>query len=189
MLRKKGYDKRIYVSLFGIDSMEELGRQILLGQLGLGDESKLVDAGTEIGRVMLEAAARFPGIGAIASGIESLAKVDTSKFLSVNEKSTFLCFDDLERCSLDLADVLGIVNKFVEHDHVKTLIIANEEKITEDKKEEYEKFKEKVIGRVVHFSPDDEYVKSALDSMLSLYKDDTGYYQFYGTRGDDSRRL
>ena len=41
-------------------------------------------------------------------------------------------FDDLERASLDINEILGYINNFVEHDNIKVIIIANENEI-EDK--------------------------------------------------------
>ena len=40
-----------------------------------------------------------------------------------------LCFDDLERANVDVVDILGYINNFVEHDHIKTIIICNEKEL------------------------------------------------------------
>lgn len=40
-----------------------------------------------------------------------------------------LCFDDLERANVDVIDILGYINNFVEHDHIKTIIICNEKEL------------------------------------------------------------
>ena len=54
-------------------------------------------------------------------------KVDYSKFFSTEDK--ILCFDDLERANVDVIDILGYINNFVEHDHIKTIIICNEKEL------------------------------------------------------------
>ena len=41
-----------------------------------------------------------------------------------------LCFDDLERANVDVVDILGYINNFVEHDHIKTIIICNEKELS-----------------------------------------------------------
>ena len=41
-----------------------------------------------------------------------------------------LCFDDLERANVDVIDILGYINNFVEHDHIKTIIICNEKELS-----------------------------------------------------------
>ena len=44
--------------------------------------------------------------------------------------SKVLCFDDLERANVDVIDILGYINNFVEHDHIKTIIICNEKELS-----------------------------------------------------------
>ena len=41
-----------------------------------------------------------------------------------------MCFDDLERANVDVIDILGYINNFVEHDHIKTIIICNEKELS-----------------------------------------------------------
>ena len=54
-------------------------------------------------------------------------KVDYEAFFSTDDK--VLCFDDLERANVDVVDILGYINNFVEHDHIKTIIICNEKEL------------------------------------------------------------
>ena len=39
-------------------------------------------------------------------------------------------FYDLERANVDVIDILGYINNFVEHDHIKTIIICNEKELS-----------------------------------------------------------
>ena len=55
-------------------------------------------------------------------------KIDYEKFFSTDDK--VLCFDDLERAYVDVIDILGYINNFVEHDHIKTIIICNEKELS-----------------------------------------------------------
>ena len=54
-------------------------------------------------------------------------KVDFSKMFSIDDK--ILCFDDLERANVDVIDILGYINNFVEHDGIKTILICNEKEL------------------------------------------------------------
>lgn len=54
-------------------------------------------------------------------------KVNYAEFFSTDDK--ILCFDDLERANVDVIDILGYINNFVEHDHIKTIIICNEKEL------------------------------------------------------------
>ena len=55
-------------------------------------------------------------------------KIDYEEFFSTDDK--VLCFDDLERANVDVIDILGYINNFVEHDHIKTIIICNEKELS-----------------------------------------------------------
>ena len=56
-------------------------------------------------------------------------RIDYSDFFSTDDK--VLCFDDLERANVDVIDILGYINNFVEHDHIKTIIICNEKELSQ----------------------------------------------------------
>jgi len=55
-------------------------------------------------------------------------KIKYADFFSTDDK--VLCFDDLERANVDVIDILGYINNFVEHDHIKTIIICNEKELS-----------------------------------------------------------
>ena len=55
-------------------------------------------------------------------------RIDYGQFFSTDDK--VLCFDDLERANVDVIDILGYINNFVEHDHIKTIIICNEKELS-----------------------------------------------------------
>ena len=53
-----------------------------------------------------------------------------STFLNIEKLDNYvLCFDDLERYTGNLSDVLGIINDFTEQKHIKTIVLANIDKI------------------------------------------------------------
>ena len=54
-------------------------------------------------------------------------RINYADFFSTDDK--VLCFDDLERANVDVIDILGYINNFVEHDHIKTIIICNEKEL------------------------------------------------------------
>ena len=55
-------------------------------------------------------------------------KIDYADFFSTDDK--VLCFDDLERANVDVIYILGYINKFVDHYHIKTIIICNEKELS-----------------------------------------------------------
>jgi hypothetical protein len=95
--------------------------------------------------------------GSVSAGIPTERLIEK---LSLNP-SHILIVDDLERCSLPVATVLGYLNYFVEHGGVKAIVIANEselfnldDKKTDEKNNPYALIKEKLIGRSFEIAPD-----------------------------------
>ncbi|MGE7632719.1 P-loop NTPase fold protein [Bacillus paramycoides] len=120
--------KIIYVSLYGVSNIGEINNKIFLGQWGEKvqkiTENKWSRGVTEIAKAMLGSvkSMELPFI----KGIE-VPNLDFGQFL--NFTNTVLCFDDLERASIDINEVLGYINNFVEHDGIKVILIANENEI------------------------------------------------------------
>jgi len=118
----------IYMSLYGISNLEEISKKIFIETTQLMDKNmKKYMASTgqqsipEYAKTGLDMANLF---GVTQNG----DKVDYSKFFSTQDK--VLCFDDLERANVDVIDILGYINNFVEHDHIKTIIICNEKELS-----------------------------------------------------------
>lgn len=128
---EKGYKQRriIYLSLYGVKSLEEVSKQILMESYltRTGKAKGILKKGTEITRKMLPVL--FDIVKPI-TGLELESKKLTNAlegFLSV--KDSILIFDDLERCNCSVNEILGYINTFVEHDGIKVIIVANQKEI------------------------------------------------------------
>ena len=118
----------IYMSLYGISNLEEISKKIFIETTQLMDKNlrRFMDANgqdtiPEYAKTGIDMANFF---GVTQNG----DKVDYSDFFSTDDK--VLCFDDLERANVDVIDILGYINNFVEHDHIKTIIICNEKELS-----------------------------------------------------------
>ena len=118
----------IYMSLYGISNLEEISKKIFIETTQLMDKNlkKYMDSHgqttiPEYAKTGLDMANFF---GVTKNG----EKVDYEAFFSTDDK--VLCFDDLERANVDVVDILGYINNFVEHDHIKTIIICNEKELS-----------------------------------------------------------
>lgn len=118
----------IYMSLYGISNLEEISKKIFIETTQLMDKNlkKYMNATgqlsiPEYAKTGLDMANLF---GVTQNG----DKIDYAKFFSTDDK--VLCFDDLERANVDVIDILGYINNFVEHDHIKTIIICNEKELS-----------------------------------------------------------
>lgn len=120
--------KTIYMSLYGINSLEEISKKIFIETNPMISKTlkKFVDTREgnlipEYVKTGLDMANLF---GTMSFNNE---KVDFSKVFSIDDK--ILCFDDLERANVDVIDILGYINNFVEHDGIKTIVICNEKEL------------------------------------------------------------
>ena len=118
----------IYMSLYGISNLEEISKKIFIETTQLMDKNlrKFMEENgqetiPEYAKTGLDMANFF---GVTQNG----NKIDYSDFFSTDDK--VLCFDDLERANVDVIDILGYINNFVEHDHIKTIIICNEKELS-----------------------------------------------------------
>ena len=118
----------IYMSLYGISNLEEISKKIFIETTQLMDKNlkKYMDSNgqtfiPEYAKTGLDMANFF---GVTQNG----DKIDYENFFSTDDK--VLCFDDLERANVDVIDILGYINNFVEHDHIKTIIICNEKELS-----------------------------------------------------------
>ena len=118
----------IYMSLYGISNLEEISKKIFIETTQLMDKNlrKFMNANgqttiPEYAKTGIDMANFF---GVTQNG----DRVDYGEFFSTDDK--VLCFDDLERANVDVIDILGYINNFVEHDHIKTIIICNEKELS-----------------------------------------------------------
>ena len=118
----------IYMSLYGISNLEDISKKIFIETTQLMDKNlkKYMDSHQEsripeYAKTGLNMANSF-GLS------QNSDKMDYASFFATDDK--ILCFDDLERANVDVIDILGYINNFVEHDHIKTIIICNEKELS-----------------------------------------------------------
>jgi hypothetical protein len=146
-----------YVSLFGINSLEEFKYAIFKNSV----DKELIDKGISIYSLLnnidsvskhigktslyfLESSSRLYTRTNMTTAIESIA------FASIKEK--IICIDDLERRgkNLDIKDILGLVSVLKEQKKCKVVLLLND---GEEGLEDYTKYREKVIDIELEFTP------------------------------------
>ena len=128
---QEGYKPKgiIYLSLYGVKSLEEVSKQILMESYFVksGNAKGIIRKGTEITGKMLpvlfDIIKTKTGLELEAENVSNAA----GGFFSV--KDSILIFDDLERCNCPVNEVLGYINTYVEHEGMKVIIIANQKEI------------------------------------------------------------
>ena len=118
----------IYMSLYGISNLEDISKKIFIETTQLMDKNlkKYMDSHEQ--SVIPEYAKTGLEMSNFFGVTKNDDKIDYAKFFATDDK--VLCFDDLERANVDVIDILGYINNFVEHDHIKTILICNEKELS-----------------------------------------------------------
>ncbi|MFY9084444.1 P-loop NTPase fold protein [Aliarcobacter cryaerophilus] len=157
--------KYIYVSLYGVTSYDEIETKFLEVIYPRLYNKKTIFAG-KIAKQLLKATLKIDWeADGKADGNASVKIPDFKPEDLLNTKDYILIFDDLERCSINIINLLGYINFFVEHQSYKVIIIANEEEL--EKTEKYTQIKEKLIGKTFEFKTNSSL---AYDSFLNELK-------------------
>lgn len=117
----------IYMSLYGISNLEEISKKIFIETTQLMDKNLRKFMGANGQTTIPEYAKTGLDMANFFGVTQNGDKIDYADFFSTDDK--VLCFDDLERANVDVIDILGYINNFVEHDHIKTIIICNEKEL------------------------------------------------------------
>lgn len=127
----------IYVSLYGAESLEGLSREIYSKMLffkarkwapkffpKLQKTSKYVWDGVKGGAITL-----IKGLAAKHLGITDWKLIEKDYLPYLENEPVVLIFDDLERSQINIIELMGYINNFVEEYKIKTIIVGNEAEI------------------------------------------------------------
>lgn len=150
--------KPIYVSLFGLNSVEQVNdaiNQQLYPILG----NRYFKAVKKVGSVVGSVALKYNGLN-LGEDKECTIDIKLNPLMTLlqGDKSVkglrLIVFDDMERCLIESKMLLGYMNQLVEHHSCKVIIVCNTEELDEIPCKLFKRFKEKVIGRSILINPD-----------------------------------
>ncbi len=148
-------EKRYYVSLFGVQTVEQLHAEVMAIA-----SPKLSKMSASLNQASEKVAA--------GGGVFALAGLTPSVFNAIfkrdMEPDRTLIFDDIERSGLVIKDLLGVINSYVEHHKFRVVAIAHDEKVAQ----EFFSMKEKIFGQTVRV---EAHVDEAFNSFLEKNKD------------------
>jgi hypothetical protein len=154
--RKVKFGHYSYVSLFGVNSLDELKYSIFenivqSSAIGIKPSLETVKSNTKavaerIGRKAIPIISQIPIFRNYVGG------VGPALFLFVNK--TIICFDDIERAGkgLEIRDILGLASSLKEHKNCKVCLILNDEAL-EEKNQQFRTYFEKVVDTSLKFAP------------------------------------
>jgi len=149
--QKQNSLKFLFVSLYGLSSIDEIETEFFLQLNPKLANKKLVLAGKVVDTVL-----KTFKFDSKNTGVQEYF---------TNTEDHILVFDDLERCQLELNKVLGYINHFVEKNKYKVIIIADEtklEKMLTGNEQTYSEIKEKLIGKTLQLESD-------VDSVFDMF--------------------
>ena len=164
-----------YVSLFGIDSLQDFKFQIFQQAIpkkmvneevtikSFGDNAREISE--SFGRKSFRSLLKLPYVINFSDFLHSVA------FLSVNK--SLICIDDLERKgkNLSMSDVLGLVSHLKEEKKCKIVLIHNEAALNKPDQCDFDKYREKVIDFEYEYKPSpSECIKIAFTENCDFRK-------------------
>jgi len=196
----------VFVSLFGADGVEDINKKVksayfqIKGALNNSSlkNSKILKSAKKHGDLLsglasiIKEAEILEGLpGAVLNAfttnwkdfapIENVVNFDDEAGQK-QKRRVVLVLDDLERyISVAPAErvhqVLGIINEYTENQDFKTIVLADEDKITDESKKDnpYHEIKEKAIAQTLSFSTD---YYNVFDAIIDEYKERMDYKKF-----------
>ena len=154
-----GQSEAIYISMFGLKDINDIENEIFKAISMVGTDDEGIFKGLLNSNPDMADDIKFGGLGfAVQFGLKKWKETRIKK-----SKRLFICFDDLERWAGDIEICLSYINKLVEHDGAKCLIIGNAEEIEEKNKNKFQDTKEKTIGFKYKLAyPPDTVLKAAI---------------------------
>lgn len=168
----KNLNKKLSKNQVGIDSANKSKKCSGFGQWIKKHRKEFTSSAYIFGKTIIKGFAGFFNVP-----LEFSDKDLEKLFSSINLEGKLIVLEDLERSNIDIIEVMGYVNNFVEQDGVKVLLVANEDEIIKyientadgkekddkkskkltDKASEYVRVKEKSVRDTICFKPDYNY--------------------------------
>ena len=154
--------KPIRISLSGVTSIDDIERRIV------AELYPSLNKGTKIGKGIFKFLLSLPKIK------EYIPEIPNSDVIDSETDNLIICFDDLERRSktFPIDSLIGYINNLTENNNLKTIIIANTNKIEDNN---FDEIKEKLIGREIEYKINiedvfDTLIKSEFQSFSEYTK-------------------
>ena len=158
----------MYVSLFGVQTVKQINDTIN-GLLFPFMNSKVYKIGKTFTKMIASAALRFnvdydgdkKSDGTVDFKLDPLMDLLNDKKEELKGRR-ILIFDDFERANIGVKELYGYINRFVEHNRFKVIVVCNSTEITD--KETFNRFREKIIGRTSEIHSD---IDAAINSFAN----------------------
>jgi len=174
---------RLYVSLFGVQTIEHLHSEVFAA--AAPNMAKAKSMVSEVSKVVSNISGSW-ALAGVAPGVFN------SIFRRHLDSAKTLIFDDLERSDLQLKDILGAINSYVEHLGFRVVVVAHDSKLTK----KFRKLKEKIFGQTIRVEPQtdqafDDFIRKIKDAnarfFINKYRDQIN--NIFHSSGEKSLRI
>lgn len=210
------------ISLFGVDDIATLNHCVketyLSASSGFFSKTvrkavkgvgELIKSGAEVASVADPSCGVSAGL---AKGLGSALSLNVFDYIPVKnefgrgdkKKKFVLVFDDLERCKINIVDLLGVINDYCENKKIKTILIADESKLSIDeivkgetylkdneqkqkkaeytneeieRSKQYKEFKEKIIFSTIKLETNYDGI---IDNIINEYQESIANSNYKG---------
>lgn len=120
---KEKKQEYIYVSLYGLSNLNDLSNKILIEIIGENMPDNINKNILKLAKLSNSLLDFFETFKTTKTVLKKIKKVftDFNKYIYV--------FDDVERCSIPINDLMGYLNYFIEENDCKMILVANEKEI------------------------------------------------------------
>lgn len=129
----------ITISAAGLQTSEDLERALFQASISDLGPKPMIELGSVVGRALLRVVKVDPN--------DIKLKADVTGGRSV------ICIDDIERFAGDFNVIFGFVVNLIDVNGVHCVLIADEERANERFKDEYGKYKERIVGKTIVLQP------------------------------------
>ena len=142
--------KYVYVSLFGLSTLQEVRRRISTVAIGRHAQ-KLLGAS----QLLSKLAAPVKAVAGVELNLAGLGETTAALLEDKVTQELVVCFDDLERASEKAlaSDVFGLISELIEQRRCKCIVVFNRDKLTDEAKSKGAIHEEKIFDLVLEYHP------------------------------------
>ena len=160
--------KIIYLSMFGLSNVADFERQLFYASAS--STANFFHQSTSFIGSVFSSNLTVGSIGLPINFNRIFDKIGKKIEDSTNIlNESLLILDDIERCQIPIQELLGVVNRFIEHGDTRVILLANAVKLDKEGEEpSFTTLREKIVGHSFMLTSDS---KGAIDAFIKDIND------------------
>lgn len=140
----------VYVSLFGLSTLQEVRRRI--STVAIGRHAQILLGASQL---LSRLAAPVKAVAGVELNLAGLGETTAALIEDKVTQELVVCFDDLERASEKAltSDLFGLISELIEQRGCKCIVVFNREKLPDEAKSKGAIQEEKIFDLVLEYHP------------------------------------